>query len=65
MRVGTEYPQLRLLLWNRTSYELDEAEAFALYEAHRQWIDPATMTEVERAMFDRLVATHGRGVFLG
>ncbi len=65
MRAGPEYPQLRFLLWNRASDELDEAEALALYEAHRQWVDPESMTPVERAFFDRIVATHGRGIFLG
>lgn len=65
MRVGPEYPQLRFLLWNRSTDELGEEEALALYEANRQWVDVENMTPVERAFFDRLVATHGHGVYLG
>ncbi|MBP6830189.1 MAG: hypothetical protein KA978_05355 [Deltaproteobacteria bacterium] len=65
MRVGDDLPQLRFLLWSRMTDEVTEPEAFALYEANRQWVDRATMTEHERRFFDRLVATYGRGVFLG
>lgn len=60
MRVGDDLPQLRFLLWSRTTDEVSETEAFALYEANRQWVDPATMTDHARRFFDRLVASHGR-----
>lgn len=60
-----DLPQLQLLLWNRRVAEVTEAEAFELYETNRGWVDPGSMTERERAFFDRLVATYGRGVFLG
>ena len=65
MRVGDDLPQLRFLLWSRVTDEVSEEEAFALYESNRQWVDRATMGERERRLFDRLVATYGRGVFLG
>lgn len=65
MLVGEDFPQLRLLLWNRTSCEVSEEEAFELYETHRAWIDPDSMTEAERHFFRSLVARYGRGVFLG
>jgi hypothetical protein len=64
MQVGDDLPQLRLLLWNRTTYEVSEEEAFELYETHRVWIDPSSMTEVERRFFLSLVARYGRGIFL-
>ena len=61
MRVGDDLPRLRFLLWNRGSVEVSEEEAFALYEGNRQWVDRGTMGERERRLFDRLVATYGRG----
>ncbi len=60
-----DLPQLRLLLWNRATRVVSEEEALALYEANRQWVDPHTMTERERAVFDRLVEHVGHGVFNG
>jgi hypothetical protein len=65
MLVGDDLPQLRWLLWGRATHEISEEEALALYEANRQWVDPATMTEHERRFFDGLVARHGGGVYLG
>ena len=65
MHVGEELAQLRLLLWSRRDFEVSEAEAFAIYEANRQWVDRAAMSEAERRFFDDLVARFGRGVFLG
>jgi hypothetical protein len=63
--VSDDLPQLRFLLWNRATPEVTEEEAFALYEANRQWVDPPTMTERERRFFEHLVARYGHGVFLG
>jgi hypothetical protein len=54
-----------LLLWNRTSREVSEEEAFELYETNRAWIDPATMTERARSFFLSLMARYGRGIFFG
>ncbi|WP_437511172.1 hypothetical protein [Sorangium sp. So ce1099] len=65
MIVGEELEQLRLLLWNREDHDITEEEALALYEANRQWVDRASMSEHERRFFDHLVARHGRGVFNG
>jgi hypothetical protein len=65
MRVDDALPQLKLLLWGRRTAELTDEEAFALYEANRQWVDPSTMVERERQYFEALVARFGRGVFLG
>ncbi|WP_437907871.1 hypothetical protein WME95_08260 [Sorangium sp. So ce327] len=65
MIVGEELEQLRLLLWNREDHAITEEEALALYEANRQWVDRASMSERERRFFDDLVARYGRGVFNG
>jgi len=65
MVVGEDLEQLRLLLWNRKDVEITEEEALALYEANRQWVDRASMSERERQFFDELVARYGRGVFHG
>jgi len=52
-------------MWNRERAEITEEEALALYEANRQWVDPASMSEREKRFFDDLVARYGRGVFHG
>ena len=62
MRVGDDLPQLKLLLWNRRVPEANEAEALALYETNRAWVDRATMTEHELSFFDRVVAQYGHGI---
>ena len=56
---------MQLLFWSRATREVTDDEAFALYEANRQWVDRAAMTEREGRFFDELVARFGRGVFLG
>jgi len=63
--VDDDFEQLRLLMWNRERAEITEEEALALYEANRQWVDPASMSEREKRFFDDLVARYGRGVFHG
>jgi hypothetical protein len=60
-----DYPQLTLLAWNRKVRVIAEEEALALYEAHPQWVDRATMGEHERAFLDGLVARYAKGVWLG
>lgn len=51
-----DYPQLAQIAWNRKVRTVSEAEALALYEAHPQWIDLASMTPRERALHDALLA---------
>lgn len=65
VHIDESLPQLRFLLWSRTSFEVSDEEAFALYEANRAWVSPETMSPEERRYFDALVARFGRGVFLG
>ena len=65
MYVSEEFAQLRFLLWNRQSFEVTEEEALSLYEANRQWVEPALMSESERQFFEDIVTRHGGGVFHG
>lgn len=60
-----QYPQLRMLLWNRPSVKrLADADAFALYEANWRHVDKEHMTEAERALVRRLTTEIGHGVLL-
>lgn len=60
-----EYPQLKLLAWSMPGAdELEAGEALALYERNWHLVDEAAITLEERALIDRLVAEHGRGVLL-
>ena len=60
-----DYPQLAFVAWNRGVRTVSEADAFALYERNGRWIERASMTDAEGALFDRLLATLGAGVWLG
>ena len=58
-----DYAQLSLLVWNRDPNDLiDEATAFALYEANWRHVDEASLQPAERALIARLTAQHGHGV---
>ena len=57
-----DYPQLRLLCWNRRDAVLAAAEAFALYEANWRHVDPATLDAQERGLIEALVREYGCGV---
>ena len=61
MYVGEDFAQLRLLLWNRQSFEVTEAEALSLYERNRQWVDPNLMSAGERQFFEDIVERLGGG----
>ena len=57
-----EYPELRLLCWNRAERFIPAAEAFALYERNWRFVDPAALSQTERALIDRLARRFGNGV---
>lgn len=60
----SEYPQLRLIAWNRCDDELiEEDEALALYERNWRHVDREQLTEKEQQLIDRLVIQYGNGVF--
>ncbi len=58
-----DYPQLRLIAWNRGVEEIEAQEAFALYESRWRFIEPASLTPSERELIQKLTATFGRGLF--
>jgi hypothetical protein len=57
-----EYPELRLLCWNRAERFIPAAEAFALYERNWRFVDAAAISPAERALIDRLAERFGNGV---
>lgn len=60
-----DYPQLRMLAWSRPADAcLDDAEAFALYEANWRFMEPAQLDEREAALLQRLVREQGAGLLL-
>lgn len=57
------FPQLARLVWSRPGVkQLDEDEAFALYEANWRFVDEARLTSRERALIHQLTQRYGRGV---
>jgi hypothetical protein len=64
MSINTEeYPQLRLLAWNRAlDTPMDESEALALYERNWSLIDVENLTQAEKEFIAGLVKSHGNGV---
>lgn len=60
-----DYPQLRMLAWNRPAdEEVDEAEALALYEANWRFVEPDALGETEAALLRRLIQEQGAGLLL-
>lgn len=58
-----DFPELRLLAWNRPEGAmLDEREALALYEANWRFVDQCRLTERELMLIDRLKNEYGNGV---
>jgi hypothetical protein len=60
-----DFPQLRLLAWNRPADScLDDAEAFALFEANWRFIEHEALTQAEAELLQRLIKEQGAGVLL-
>lgn len=57
-----DYPQLKLLAWNRAVRNIAGDEALALYERNWRFVDAATLTNEEAALIARLTAQYGHGV---
>ncbi len=57
-----EYPQLALLAWNRAVREIDEDEAFALYERNWRFVEVDRLTPHEADLIARLTQQYGNGV---
>jgi hypothetical protein len=58
----TEYPNLRLLCWNRNERFIPAHEAFALYERNWRFVDEKALDESERELIARLARTYGGGL---
>jgi hypothetical protein len=60
-----DYPQLRLLTWSRPEDAwVDEAEAFALYEANWRLVEPDQLDPKEAELIRRLTNELGSGLLL-
>lgn len=57
-----EFPQLALLAWNRVVREIDEEEAFALYEHNWRFVDVEHLIPCEADLIARLTQQYGHGV---
>lgn len=60
-----EYPQLRLLCWNRPHIsKINGNDALFLYERNWRFIDTKTLTHKEKNLLNKLVKKYGNGVLL-
>ena len=58
-----DYPQLRLIAWNRDPHDaITGEEAFGLYERNWRFVDESAMLPHERALVDRLTREYGDGI---
>lgn len=57
-----QYPQLRLIAWNRHNEFIDEAEALELYEVNWRFIDQQNLSPQEQELINKLVNQYGNGV---
>lgn len=58
-----DYPQLRLIAWNRRDDDLvEEEEVLAMYERNWRYVDEAMLDRKERQLIDRLIRQYGHGV---
>ncbi|MFZ6759371.1 hypothetical protein ACO0K9_19370 [Undibacterium sp. Ji50W] len=58
-----DFPQLRLIAWNRNPHDaITGEEAFDLYERNWRFVDENAMTPQERAVVERLTREYGHGI---
>ncbi len=57
-----DYPNLRLLCWNRAERFLTGRDAFGLYERNWRFVDRAGLDDRERGLIERLAAAYGNGL---
>ncbi|RJG02239.1 hypothetical protein [Noviherbaspirillum sedimenti] len=58
-----DYPQLRLIAWNRREDDLvEEDEVLAMYERNWRYVDEAMLDRKEQQLIDRLIRQYGHGV---
>lgn len=58
----SDYPELKLIAWHVNVPEVEEEEAFALYERNWKWVDQDRLTDAERDLIDSLARRYGKGV---
>jgi hypothetical protein len=65
MIVPAEFPELKLLAWNRDpARPIAAAEVFALYERNWRFVDRNHLTEPETALIRDLTERFGHGELL-
>jgi hypothetical protein len=57
-----DHPALSDIAWSVTARYLPARTAFALYERNWRFVDPARLTDRERALIERLAARFGHGI---
>jgi hypothetical protein len=57
-----QYPQLKLIAWNRHNEFIDDAEALELYEVNWRFIDQENLLPQEQSLINMLVNKCGNGV---
>lgn len=57
-----DYPELKLIAWHVNVPEIDEEDAFAIYERNWRYIDRERLSDCERALIEKLTGQFGRGV---
>ena len=65
MVVPADYPELKMLVWNRDpARPIPAADAFALYERNWRLVDKQNLTEREARLIRELTEAFGNGIFL-
>lgn len=57
-----DYPQLKLISWNRHTDFIDDDEALALYESNWRFIDQNNLADDELKLINHLAVEYGHGV---
>lgn len=57
-----DYPQLKLISWNRHTDFIDDDEALALYESNWRFIDQNNLADDELKLINHLTVEYGHGV---
>jgi hypothetical protein len=57
-----QFPNLKLLCWNRADPFMTERDAFGLYERNWRFVENRNMRANERALIRRLTEKYGHGV---
>ncbi|MDB5526205.1 MAG: hypothetical protein JWM58_3968 [Rhizobium sp.] len=65
MITPAEFPELRMLVWNRDpARPISADEVFQIYERNWRFVDASNLSEREAALIERLKQRFGRGVLL-